>query len=481
MKYILCILYPLTFLSAGHLFCDNVDQKVAYEKRDLQKQFIKQQLQLELEKLERQKDEFAVEEKIFDQLSTFEKSNTSEYLLSESYLDQIIKSMPPLMQQIIKDFSEAKNEDDSYFKDAMIPTALLLVGPPGTGKTDAARAIAQKAGAPFVFVNCGSLANEYQHSLVSNLGRTIDAAEKLAAKNDFVFVILDEIQSLVDKRKNKNNHQDAAFGLGQIIDTYKDNKKIVFIATANYIKDLPDNIKSRFKENYVVQINESSENYKAYALRAHLQRLVDANVIDAKLIDQIKNKIRDFSYREIKGLSAKIIKAVRINGKNKKLTKEQILDAIAIMKSNDEQVSEGIWKRTKNFCEDNQAIIVCSSAVVGTAVTAAGVIYGMRKANEVADANKKAFKEAIAAGIVVGGTTVAATVAAASGATTATVTALAALKALGGGIAMVTAPLATIGTIAPIIIPVAAGYCIYLYVNRDHANRDRDDSNTAKN
>jgi AAA+ superfamily predicted ATPase len=57
---------------------------------------------------------------------------------------------------------------------------LLFVGPPGTGKTSVARALAQKLGLPFVEVKLSMITSQYLGETAKNVEKTFEVAKRLA-------------------------------------------------------------------------------------------------------------------------------------------------------------------------------------------------------------------------------------------------------------------------------------------------------------
>jgi len=78
---------------------------------------------------------------------------------------------------------------------------LLFVGPPGTGKTSVARALAQKLGLPFVEVKLSMITSQYLGETAKNVEKTFEVAKRLAP----CILFIDEFD-FVAKTRSSDEH-----------------------------------------------------------------------------------------------------------------------------------------------------------------------------------------------------------------------------------------------------------------------------------
>lgn len=188
----------------------------------------------------------------------------------------------------------------------------ILVGPPGSGKTTLAYAVAQQIGYRHrtVYFAAASFFGQYRNEAGSNISRTLN---ELTVKGRPVVIIIDELHKLFEH--HANDHSDdsqtaAAFWL-VLDEIQKHNPNAVIIGTANNVDKLPPEIKSRFAGK-IIHIPMPSRDQKIYALKKMLRK--DENIVrdesfDTLFLENIIDKMGDCSLRDLRLLvdTAKII------------------------------------------------------------------------------------------------------------------------------------------------------------------------------
>lgn len=205
---------------------------------------------------------------------------------------------------------------------------LCLVGPPGVGKTSLAFSIAKAMNRNFVKMSVGGVNDEAEimgHRrtyLGANPGRIITSMKK-AKSNNPVFLI-DEIDKMTKDIKG-----DPASSLLEVLDPeqnafFSDNyieeefdlSKVMFIATANYMEQIPEALKDRLE---IVRLSGYTEFEKLDIAKKHLlpkiceEHGINFDYIDIQdniILNVIRNYTKESGVRELERQLATIVRKI---------------------------------------------------------------------------------------------------------------------------------------------------------------------------
>lgn len=273
----------LTLLSTTTIFCENSETK---PKSDSQENSTdKQQLT----------DPFLAEKD-----STLKNAMRLSVTCDSELYDYIYENASLEIKNFVEVIQKARTVRLDYKSYQEVTSKrLLLVGPPGVGKSTLAYAIAHTLKYEICFIKVPLLSNEYRNSAFSNLRRLVE--EVIASKKSTI-IILDEINILIDEKKqgpNDYTDMNAAAALWLLLDQCSLYSNIVVIATANDVSKLPIQLKDRFEGN-IVEIYENTPFRRLQVLLFHLSKAKHS--VDYNYLLTLAEKTTQFSPRQLEML-----------------------------------------------------------------------------------------------------------------------------------------------------------------------------------
>ena len=164
-------------------------------------------------------------------------------------------------------------KDESKFKkfDVLLPKGVLLVGPPGVGKTLAAKAVAGEANVPFFYQSGAS----FVHIYVGMGAKRVKELFNAAKMNTPSIIFIDEIDAVAKKRDgNRNDEREAT--LNQLLtemDGFEGSSSVIVIAATNKIDVLDSALlrAGRFDRRIFVELPTKKE--REAILLKYLQKI----------------------------------------------------------------------------------------------------------------------------------------------------------------------------------------------------------------
>mgnify|MGYP000865078045 CR=1 FL=1 len=160
------------------------------------------------------------------------------------------------LEEII-DFLKSPQKYTNF--DIRLPKGVLLVGPPGVGKTMIAKAVAGEAGVPFFYQSGAS----FVHMYVGMGAQRVSALFQIAKQNAPSIIFIDEIDAIGKSRGGRQNDEREAT-LNQLLtemDGFEESSGVIVIAATNKIDVLDEALlrAGRFDRRIFVSLPDMQE------------------------------------------------------------------------------------------------------------------------------------------------------------------------------------------------------------------------------
>ncbi|MDR3163926.1 MAG: endopeptidase La [Mycoplasmataceae bacterium] len=201
---------------------------------------------------------------------------------------------------------------------------ICLVGPPGVGKSTLARSIAEALGKKFVKMSLGGVRDEaeirgHRKTYIGSMpGRIIKAMKQAEVINPLF--LLDELDKMTSDMRG-----DPASALLEVLDPEQNNKfsdnyieenydlsKVMFVATANYLEQIPEPLHDRLE---IIELTSYTEREKLEIAKKYLITKIcteaaisseELKFEDEGILKIIRNYTREAGVRELERLIQKI-------------------------------------------------------------------------------------------------------------------------------------------------------------------------------
>lgn len=267
----------------------------------------------------------------------------------------IVQKDPNIHWDDIADLNEAKRLLEEavvlpmlmpdFFKGIRRPwRGVLMVGPPGTGKTMLAKAVATECGTTFFNVSSSTLTSKYRGESEKLVRILFEMARFYAPSTIFI----DEIDSLCSRRGSESEHEASRRvksellvqmdGMASITD--EPGKVVMVLAATNFPWDIDEALRRRLEKRIYIPL--PTEEGRGALLKINLKEVEIAEDVDSKIIAKklegysgadITNVCRDASMmsmrRKIAGLRPSEIRNLNRDELDLPVTKQDFFEAIS--------------------------------------------------------------------------------------------------------------------------------------------------------
>lgn len=231
------------------------------------------------------------------------------------------------------------------------PKGILLVGPPGCGKSLSAKAISGELNLPLLRLDMGKMFGSLVGQSEGNMRTAIQVAEAISP----CILWIDEIEKGL-AGSSSSGSTDSGVGarvLGTILTWMQDKKSPVFVyATANDVTGLPPELlrRGRFDEMFSVDLPTKQERMDIFSI--HLKKLGRGALLDSK-----KVVLTELGESLSEGFTGAEIEAAIIDGlysafeADRDIITKDIAEALKVSKPMSKMMSERILA-IRRWCKD---------------------------------------------------------------------------------------------------------------------------------
>lgn len=175
---------------------------------------------------------------------------------------------------------------------------ILLFGPPGTGKTMLAKAVATEAGANFINISMSSISSKW----LGEGEKFVKAVFSLASKIAPSVIFVDEVDGMLGRRENPGEHEAMRKMKNEFMVNWdglrtKEKERVLVLAATNRPFDLDEAVVRRLPRRLMVNLPDASNRRKILSVILAKEDLAD----DVDL-ETIANLTEGYSGSDLKNL-----------------------------------------------------------------------------------------------------------------------------------------------------------------------------------
>ena len=202
--------------------------------------------------------------------------------------------------QNIRELVELPLRHPQLFKSIGVkpPRGILMFGPPGSGKTLIARAVANETGAFFFLINGPEIMSKLAGESESNLRKAFEEAEK----NSPAIIFIDEIDSIAPKREKTQGEVERRIvsQLLTLMDGLKARSHVVVIGATNRPNSIDAALRRFGRFDREVDIGVPDENGRLEVLRIHTKNMKLTDDVD---LEQLAKETHGYVGADLAALS----------------------------------------------------------------------------------------------------------------------------------------------------------------------------------
>ncbi|KAL8215895.1 hypothetical protein R6Q57_022732, partial [Mikania cordata] len=217
---------------------------------------------------------------------------------------QAIHNESKSLKKSLKDVVTENEFEKRLLADVIPPSdigpckGILLFGPPGTGKTMLAKAVATEAGANFINISMSSITSKW----FGEGEKYVKAVFTLASKISPSVVFVDEVDSMLGRRENPGEHEAMRKMKNEFMMNWdglrtKDTERVLVLAATNRPFDLDEAVIRRLPRRLMVNLPDAPN--RAKILKVILAKEDLSPDMD---LDAVANMTEGYSGSDLKNL-----------------------------------------------------------------------------------------------------------------------------------------------------------------------------------
>ena len=274
---------------------------------------------------------------IMDRVELTKNFPVENYLIVNKDISVSWKDIGGLKKEVerVKEVLELPLMKPKMFEDMGItpPKGVLLHGPPGTGKTMMAKALAKETNATFIEL----VGSELVQKFIGEGAKLVKDLFELARQRAPTIIFIDELDSIAAKRietgtSGEREVQRTFMQLLGEIDGFSPLDNVKIIATTNRIDILDEAVMRAGRLERHIEIGLPEEDDREQILNIHSSKMKLESDVDLK---DIAKRTKNFSGAKLKALSTEA-GYLAIKDDRKKIMQKDFERAVEIVKEDDD-------------------------------------------------------------------------------------------------------------------------------------------------